>query len=1059
VTISDAVGTTIYYTTNGTTPTSSSSVYGGAITVSASGTLEAIAVESGYTTSAPATAAYAINPVLPAPTFSPAPGTYTTPQSVTISDAVGTTIYYTTNGTTPTTSSSVYGGAITVSASETLEAIAVESGYTTSAPATAAFAINPVLPAPTFSPAPGTYTTSQSVTISATSGTTIYYTTNGTTPTTSSYVYGGAITVSASETLEAIAVKSGYTTSAAATAAYTISPVLPAPTFSPAPGTYTASQSVTISDTVGTTIYYTTNGTTPTMSSSVYAGPITVSNSKTVNAIAAETGFTTSAVGSAAYTISSSSGGTPAVSTSCYQGSSSSSLTIGPLNTTGASVIAIVVASFNDISSVTDNMGNGSATGLTAASGGSPNNQLFYWQTPNVGSGHSITVNGSGGLYASACVFVMSGITGNYSGAQSAHSAGYSSASCQPGSITPASGPEVVITGFGVYTPTGIPTLDSSYTVGAYQGGSGGLAFGEAAGYLLQPSGTATNPKWNWGNNASTPSCVIAAFGGGTGVPTAATPTFSPVAGTYAVAQAVTIGDATPGVTVYYTTNGTTPTTSSSVYGGAITVSASETLEAIAVESGYTTSAPAKAVYTINPVLPAPTFSPAAGTYTASQSVTISDTVGTTIYYTTNGTTPTTSSNVYGGAITVSASETLEAIAAENGYTTSAPATAAYTISPVLPAPAFLPVGGTYTTSQQVAINATAGATIYYTTNGTTPTTSSSVYAGPITVSSTETLNAIATQTGYAASPTATAAYIINPVLPAPSFSPGGGFYASSQSVSIGDSTAGTTIYYTTNGTTPTTSSSAYGGAITVSASETLEAIAVKNGYTSSAVASAAYAIRSSGGGTPAVSTSCYQGSGSGRLTMGPLNTTGASAIAIVVASFNDISSVADNMGNGSATGLTAASGGSPNNQIFYWQTPNVGSGHTITVNGSGGLYASACVFVMSGINGVYSGAQSAHSASYSSASCQAGSITPASGPEIVITGFGVYTPTGIPTLDSSYTVGAYQAGTGGSAYGEAVGYIIQSSGAATNPKWNWGNDASTPSCVIAAFGAGTVAP
>jgi LysM repeat protein len=394
----------------------------------------------------------------------------------------------------------------------------------------------------------------------------------------------------------------------------------------------------------------------------------------------------------------------------------------------------------------------------------------------------------------------------------------------------------------------------------------------------------------------------------------------------------------------------------------------------------------------------------------------------------------------------------LSAIAAQTGYTVSSTATAAYTINPVLPTPTFSPAGGTYTTPQQVAINATAGATIYYTINGTTPTTSSSVYAGPITVSSTETLSAIAARTGYTASPTATAAYTINLVLPAPTFSPAAGTYSASQSVTISD-TVGTTIYYTTNGTTPTTSSNVYGGAITVSASETLEAIAVKNGYTTSALASAAYTI------SPLVATSCYQGSSSSRLTIGPLNTIGANAIAIVVASFNDISSVTDNMGNGNATGLTASSGSSPSNQIFYWQTPNVGSGHTITVNGSGGLYASACVFVMSGINGVYSGAQSAHSAGYSSASCQAGSITPASGPEIVITGFGVYTPTGLPTLDSSFTVAAHQAGTAGSAYGEAAGYIIQSSGTATNPKWNWGNDANSPSCVIAAFGAGTRAP
>jgi LysM repeat protein len=174
-----------------------------------------------------ATAVYTIVPTLPAATFSPAAGTYTTSQSVAISDATaGTTIYYTTNGTTPTTSSTVYSGPITVNATETLETIAVETGYTNSAVATAAYSIAPLLTAPTFTPAAGAYATSQTVTISdATAGATIYYTTNGTTPTTSSTVYSGPITVSATEMIEAIAVETGYTSSSVATAAYTIGAV------------------------------------------------------------------------------------------------------------------------------------------------------------------------------------------------------------------------------------------------------------------------------------------------------------------------------------------------------------------------------------------------------------------------------------------------------------------------------------------------------------------------------------------------------------------------------------------------------------------------------------------------------------------------------------------------------------------------------------------------------------------------------------------------------------------------------------------------------------------
>jgi Chitobiase/beta-hexosaminidase C-terminal domain len=102
--------------------------------------------------------------------------------------------------------------------------------------------------------------------------------------------------------------------------------------------------------------------------------------------------------------------------------------------------------------------------------------------------------------------------------------------------------------------------------------------------------------EYAWNSNAATIALTS---------PQTATPTFSPAAGTYTSAQSVTISDATSGSTIYYTTNGTTPTTSSTKYTGAISVGSTETIQAIAVASGHSQSAVGSAAYTINPTFAA----------------------------------------------------------------------------------------------------------------------------------------------------------------------------------------------------------------------------------------------------------------------------------------------------------------------------------------------------------------------------------------------------------------------------------------------------------------------
>jgi hypothetical protein len=178
-----------------------------------------------------------------------------------------------------------------------------------SAPSGGDGAITPTAATPTFSPAGGTYTAAQTVTLaSATAGAAIHYTTDGSAPTASSVTYSVPVAVAASATLKAIAVATGYTDSAVGSAVYVIEIPLPGvaatPTFSPAAGTFAAAQSVVLaSTTAGAVIHYTTDGSTPTAASATYSTAIAVAASATLKAIAVATGYTDSAVGSAAYVI------------------------------------------------------------------------------------------------------------------------------------------------------------------------------------------------------------------------------------------------------------------------------------------------------------------------------------------------------------------------------------------------------------------------------------------------------------------------------------------------------------------------------------------------------------------------------------------------------------------------------------------------------------------------------------------------------------------------------------------------------------------------------------
>lgn len=167
----------------------------------------------------------------------------------------------------------------------------------------------------------------------------------------------------------------------------------------------------------------------------------------------------------------------------------------------------------------------------------------------------------------------------------------------------------------------------------------------------------------------------------------AATPTFSPNGGSFGPAQTVTITSATSGGTIYYTTDGSTPTHSSSSIsnGGTVSISTTSTLKALASVADFVDSAVGSASFTINGAVTTSTFSPAAGSYSSTQHVTLlnadSALPGFAQYYTLDGSTPTTGSTLYTGAITIASSKTIKVLAVATNYSNSAIASAAYSIA------------------------------------------------------------------------------------------------------------------------------------------------------------------------------------------------------------------------------------------------------------------------------------------------------------------------------------------------------------------------------------------
>ena len=163
----------------------------------------------------------------------------------------------------------------------------------------------------------------------------------------------------------------------------------------------------------------------------------------------------------------------------------------------------------------------------------------------------------------------------------------------------------------------------------------------------------------------------------------APSPVITPGTRTFGSPMKVTITDAISGAAIYYTTDGSTPTTNSLVYSSANppVVSTTETIAAIASVAGYLQSTPSSATYTSTQIPANPVFSLAAGTYTGTQTLTITEpTSAAVVYYTVDGSTPTTASLIYTKPLTIVSSQMVQAVALTPNASSVVSAT--YTIQP-----------------------------------------------------------------------------------------------------------------------------------------------------------------------------------------------------------------------------------------------------------------------------------------------------------------------------------------------------------------------------------------
>lgn len=163
--------------------------------------------------------------------------------------------------------------------------------------------------------------------------------------------------------------------------------------------------------------------------------------------------------------------------------------------------------------------------------------------------------------------------------------------------------------------------------------------------------------------------------------------------------------------------------------------------------------------------------------------------------------------------------------------------------------PVFNPSAGEVAAGTKVTMTTTTpDAVIYYTTDGSEPGLSSTRYAGPVQITRNTLFKAFAVKQGMDDSEVTVAQYVIKDgpgieTVANPVFSPQPGVVAPGTEITMTTATPDAVIYYTTDGSEPTTSSMAYAMPIVINQTTLFRAVAMKGGMNNSSVMRAKYVI------------------------------------------------------------------------------------------------------------------------------------------------------------------------------------------------------------------------